>query len=125
MSHTEAEVQTAVDELWASSAERELVHAALSEYGVAQHEREVARVRLAILRLSAGQIDRVKELVAVAKRDYRDVLMWAEYPEEGQSLWTASTQLSPAQRAELGEIRRRDQRQHAEWLADLRRRTGR
>ena len=25
-----------------------------------------------------------RELIAVAKRDYRDVLFWAEYPEESR-----------------------------------------
>lgn len=27
---------------------------------------------------------KVSELVAVAKRDYRDILFWAEYPEEAR-----------------------------------------
>ncbi len=121
MVYTDADVQAALEHFWLSSAARESALTILAEYGVAQHEREIPRVRLAILRLSAGQLDRVREFVGFAKRDYRDVLMWAEYPEEGRSLWTASTRLSPEQQAELDEIRQRDQEQHAEWLAALRR----
>lgn len=35
---------------------------------------------LAVLRLSRGEVKRVKELVEAAKRDYRDVLSWASQP---------------------------------------------
>jgi len=54
----------------------------LESYGVESYERERKRVQLAILKLSAGSEEKVREYVAVAKRDYRDVLFWAEYPEE-------------------------------------------
>lgn len=53
----------------------------LNRYGLAAHEREHERVCLAILSLSEGSLDKLKELVELAKRDYRDILMWAEYPE--------------------------------------------
>src|SRR5438067_3530253 len=56
----------------------------LDSYGVESYERERERVQLAILKLSAGSEEKVREFVAVAKRDYRDVLFWAEYPEEAR-----------------------------------------
>ncbi len=56
----------------------------LESYGVESYERERKRVQLAILKLSAGSEEKVREFVAVAKRDYRDVLFWAEYPEESR-----------------------------------------
>ncbi|PYJ75353.1 MAG: hypothetical protein DME72_00020 [Verrucomicrobia bacterium] len=56
----------------------------LDGYGADPHERERERVRLAILKLSAGSEEKMREYVAVAKRDYRDVLFWAEYPEESR-----------------------------------------
>ena len=56
----------------------------LDTYGVESYERERERVQLAILKLSAGSEEKVREFVAVAKRDYRDVLFWAEYPEESR-----------------------------------------
>jgi hypothetical protein len=56
----------------------------LDDYGVESYERERERVQLAILKLSAGNEEKLREFVAVAKRDYRDVLFWAEYPEESR-----------------------------------------
>lgn len=56
----------------------------LDSYGVEPDERERERVRLDILKLSGGSEEKVREYVAVAKRDYRDVLFWAEYPEESR-----------------------------------------
>ena len=43
-------------------------------YGVKSYERERERVQLDILKLSVGSEEKVREYVAVAKRDYRDVL---------------------------------------------------
>ena len=56
----------------------------LDSYGIEPYERERERVQVAILKLSAGSEEKVREYVAVAKRDYRDVLFWAEYPEESK-----------------------------------------
>jgi hypothetical protein len=54
-------------------------------------------------------------MVAAARRDYRDVLMWAEYPEEGRTLWAARPNLSDEERARLDEIRARDRRHYEKW----------
>src|SRR5205809_3274447 len=56
----------------------------LDRYGVESYERERERVQLAILKLSEGNEEKLREFVAVAKRDYRDVLFWAENPEEAK-----------------------------------------
>jgi hypothetical protein len=56
----------------------------LDGYGVESYERERERVQLAILKLSEGNEEKLREFVAVAKRDYRDVLFWAENPEEAR-----------------------------------------
>jgi hypothetical protein len=56
----------------------------LDAYGVEAYERERERVQLAILKLSEGNEEKVREFVAVAKRDYRDVLFWADNPEEAK-----------------------------------------
>src|SRR5947207_15663522 len=58
--------------------------ALLDTYGVESYERERERVQLAILKLSEGNEEKLREFVAIAKRDYRDVLFWAEYPEESR-----------------------------------------
>ena len=41
-------------------------------------------MQVAILTLGAGSEAKVREYVAVAKRDYRDMLFWAEYPKESR-----------------------------------------
>ena len=56
----------------------------LDGYGVESYERERERVQVAILKLSARSEEKMREFVAVAKRDYRDVLFWAEYPDEAR-----------------------------------------
>jgi hypothetical protein len=56
----------------------------LDNYGFEPYERERERVQLAILKLSDGSEEKLREFIAVAKRDYRDVLLWAEYPEEAR-----------------------------------------
>src|SRR5947208_1079257 len=43
-------------------------------------ERE--RIRRAILALAGGNAKKVTSLVAAAAIDYRDILYWAEYPED-------------------------------------------
>ena len=53
----------------------------LEEYGREPHEREVERVRRAIVLLSEGDLASARYFVSVAKTDYRDVLFWADNPE--------------------------------------------
>src|SRR5947207_14187589 len=56
----------------------------VDSYGVEPYERERERVQVAILTLGAGSEAKVREYVAVPTRDYRDVLFWAEYPEDSR-----------------------------------------
>jgi len=56
----------------------------LDSYGVEPYEQERERVQLAILKLSGGSEEKLREFVAVAKRDYRDVLFWAEHPDKAR-----------------------------------------
>lgn len=82
--------------------------ALLDTYGVETYERERERVQLAILKLSEGDIERLHKYVAVAKRDYRDALAWAEYPG--------------AMRVRLreidGQIQKSDLYQYLSWLQE-------
>jgi len=55
------------------------VRAILDLYGVEPYERERERVQLDILKLSEGDIDKLRKVVGLAKRDYRDVIVAAEY----------------------------------------------
>ena len=56
------------------------VMAMLAEYGTEKWHPEPARVRLAILKLANGSLEKLRSAVDRAKRDYRDVLAPAEYP---------------------------------------------
>ena len=83
MAHSRAEVIASVETVFEEGC-RVPVLELLDGYGIEPYERERERVQLAILRLSEGSEEKLRELVAVAKRDYRDVLFWAEYPEEAK-----------------------------------------
>lgn len=83
----------------------------LAQYGTQEYEREQVRVRVAALKLSDGSLERLRDAVASAKRDYRDVLAWAEYPGEMQG---PSWRL-PAD--EQTRIRAADREQYLAWLA--------
>ena len=52
----------------------------LSEYGAEDWHPEVDRVRMAILKLAAGNFEELRMHLEIAKRDFRDVLSEAEYP---------------------------------------------
>jgi hypothetical protein len=54
----------------------------LAMYGVDRHHKEVERVRRALLALSRGQLASLGHYLAVAQHDYRDVLYWADHPEQ-------------------------------------------
>jgi hypothetical protein len=56
------------------------VMALLNEYGTQKWQRGVPRVQLATLKLAQGSVEKLRTLVESTKRDYRDVLVWAEYP---------------------------------------------
>lgn len=53
--------------------------AILDQYGIEEHEWERERVHLAILRLSEGDINRLRYFTQLAKGDRRDILLYAEY----------------------------------------------
>src|SRR2546423_14831519 len=83
MAHSRDELVAAIQATFPESS-RGPVMEVLDAYGVEPYERERERVQLAILKLSGGNEEKLREFVAVAKRDYRDVLFWAENPEEAR-----------------------------------------
>ncbi len=88
----------------------ETIFTALRSYGVEPHEREPYRVYLAILKLSEeDHLSDVSFYLKVAKQDHRDVLAWAEYPNQ--------TKLGPnADSEERAESVRKDKAQYRAWL---------
>jgi len=83
MPHTRDEVVAFVQKTFPKSAHARVL-AVLNTYGVESYEREPERVQLAILKLSEGHEEKLREFVAVAKRDYRDVLFWVDNPNEAK-----------------------------------------
>ena len=107
-----ARVAEIVTRVW-PDADLQAVMAALDEYGMEGSERGRTRVHLAILKLSEGKRERLPELVQMAKRDYRDVLAYAEYPEEMRIGFVGMRELPTEEQAA---IRRRDRAQYRAWL---------
>ena len=89
MPHSREQVIAVVQKTFPEDA-RARVLGLLDTYGIESFERERERVQLAILKLSDGSEEKLREFVAVAKRDYRDVLFWADNPEESK-LYTPET----------------------------------
>lgn len=95
-------------------AERvEEVLALLDEYGTEDWRREPHRVRLAVLKLAAGNMDRLRYQIEGAKRDYRDVLGPAEYPGYGKR-WFRIEELPPDERRRIIDA---DWQQYQDWLS--------
>ena len=83
----------------------------LDLYGSELYEKERERIQIAIIKVSEGNLDKLRESVKAAKLDFRDVLAWAEYPEEmSQYTWNIHDKEA------LNTIRNRDRRQYLEWL---------
>ena len=109
---TRGKVLEKVAQYWHDADPQEIMNI-LDKYGAESYERGRARVQLAILKLSEGGRDRLEDLVRMAKMDYRDVLAYAEYPEEMRIGFLGMSQL-PAE--EVKAVRQRDREQYLEWL---------
>lgn len=111
---TEKMVWEKFQKLFGSHPDRDELLQALNRYGSREGDRERERVQLAILKLSEGDPAQLHSNVAAALLDYRDVLAWAEYPEQMRSGMTA---YNPS-KEEYEEIQRRDRAQYLKWLED-------
>lgn len=54
----------------------------LSAYGEQDFHREPPRVKVAILKLAGSDLEKVRYYTEEACADFRDVLSWAEYPNQ-------------------------------------------
>jgi len=54
----------------------------LALYGLESHETEIPRVRLAILKNAGADLDNMRYEVGLAKHDYRDAIVAAEFSRE-------------------------------------------
>lgn len=85
----------------------------LDGYGIKSYEGGRDRVQLAILKLCERKLERLSELVGMANKDYRDVLAYAEYPEEMKLGFVSVSELKED---ETTALRKRDRDQYLKWL---------
>jgi hypothetical protein len=76
---TSSDVERVVRRDFASEQFAEVI-TLLDECGAKNGQRGGPRVQLAALKLAQGSVEKLRPLVESAKRDYRDVFVWAEYP---------------------------------------------
>jgi hypothetical protein len=103
-----------IKKMWPDADPQEILDL-LNEYGTESYETGRTRVQLGILKLSAGDRERLPDLVKMAKVDWRDVLAYAEYPEE---MRTDPTRMRDMPEEEARSIRKRDRRQYEKWLKE-------
>ena len=93
-----------------TAPDRAAARALLERYGRSPDHPEPVRVHVALLKLSEGQVELLAHFVERAQRDYRDVLAWAEYPEQlVQPTWSMPPE-------EVRKITHADRAQYVEWL---------
>jgi hypothetical protein len=85
----------------------------LDEYGKADWQRERDRVQLALLKLAAGNADKLLEWLPYAMQDYPDALIAAETPDFGKTGFVGRARLSAEQKQNLSD---REWAQYSEWL---------
>ena len=83
----------------------------LNQYGIEKRERGQVRVHVAALKLANGSPEKLKRAIETAKRDYRDVIAAAEYPEYRRTWGVIELSRKEAER-----IVNADWAQYEEWL---------
>ena len=104
--------------LWPNSQQRERAQLELSRYGEGPDEHEIERVRLAVLRVSEGRLERLAELVTTVKEDPSAVLAVAEHPHETAAAWARRPNLGEDEETRLAELRTEDMRAYWEWVTE-------
>jgi hypothetical protein len=93
---------------------RSRADAILGSYGQESYHNEIERVRLGILRLAGADLAGLERWTALARMDYRDLLVAAEYPRTFAR--DRLRERDPAKYAALG---RRERAEYDAWLASV------
>jgi hypothetical protein len=108
------EMERKISGLWSSERDRNRVRQALASYAAESFGSE--RVPFAILKLCGGAVEKVLSLTAEARLDYRDILMAAENPGQGDALLAAMAPgATDVDRQRLEEAAQRDRGQYEAW----------
>lgn len=84
----------------------------LDEYGTEDYHRERDRVQLSVLKLAGGNRENLIREVALARSDYRDTLLAAEYPICAKKIF----RMDRLPDEELKKIYDADWKRYTEWL---------
>jgi hypothetical protein len=95
-----------------SAGEYDSVMAILNDYGTRDQPGGCARVQLAALKVANGNVSRLRARIELAKRDYRDTVVAAEYPAYNK-LGFRMGKLPPEEQSRIIDS---DWRQYEEWL---------
>jgi len=87
------------------------VLAFLEAYGRQSWHGEIPRVRLAILKRAQGNWKQLRDALATADKDYRDILAYAEYPAYFSGIQPGEKDAARRRRAIAA-----DWRQYSSWL---------
>jgi len=109
MMDTDATLAQKLTRLFDDPAERREVKAVLDTYDAADLSPEATRVKLAILKLAGDNRHEIAKYTACARRDFRDVLSWAEYPRQCRQ---PSMPGGPAK----DKVKREDRAEYEHWL---------
>ena len=91
---------------------RDQVIGILARYGREDFHLEVDRVHLGILRLSGADLTKIEGWTAVACRDWRDLLVEAEYSRS-----FGKDRLQEKDPAKYAKLERKEQDEYGQWLA--------
>jgi hypothetical protein len=108
-------VMAKFEQLFGTHPDSDELMRSLFRYGSREGDHEPTRVHLAILKLSEGDPAKLLSNIEAALLDYRDVLAWAEYPEQMKS---GKTEFNSPEDEYEG-ILRRDREQYLQWLEDI------
>ena len=105
------DIQKIIERDYPPGNEEEIV-GILCQYN-SNNETDKFRVWAALLKLSDGKIEILKEKIEIAKTDCRDILAVAEYPEYSEKVGFESEKFSEK---ELNHIIKSDWNQYQNWL---------
>ena len=88
------------------------VFTVLESYGTEKWHIEAHRVRAAVLKLAAGDLEQLRNRIGQARSDWRDVLSEAEYPGYTK-VWSRIDKFPPEKRQQVID---KDWRQYQEWF---------
>lgn len=87
----------------------------LDLYGVGRYEPARDRVQLAVLKLCEGREENVHKLVALAKIDYCEDILW---PAEEPNLTVIADNMPNMSEEEIRELQEKDRKQYLDWLKE-------